>query len=199
MLSQERKGRRLHPIALHPRNFSATQINYEIHDKELLAIVDSFQEWHHLLEGALHQVTVYIDHKNLEYFMTGHVLNLRQACWNMSLSQFNFVITYWPKEQQGLFDALSRQLYFVPKEKEATYEQQRTTLLKAKQLRLCTASMSTPVDSSFLDQVCTTSTMDPLVLDIKRHSNNNCEKFNFVDDLLYFEECLYTPKDPARL
>jgi hypothetical protein len=71
--------------------------------------------------------------------------------------------------------------------------------LKAKQLRLHVATMSTPVDSSFLDQVCAASTIDPLVLDIKHCSNNNYEKFKFVDNLLYFEERLYIPKGPPGL
>jgi hypothetical protein len=78
--------------------------------------------------------------------MTARVLNRRQASWNMSLSRFDFVITYWPRKQQELSDALSRRSYLVPKEGEAAYEQQRTTLLKAEQLRLRAATMSTPVD-----------------------------------------------------
>ena len=45
---------KLHPIAFYSRKFSAAEINYEIHDKELLAIVDSFQEWRHFLKGAAH-------------------------------------------------------------------------------------------------------------------------------------------------
>ena len=45
VLSQPSEDRRLHPIAFHSQKFTAAEINYEIHDKELLAIVDSFQEW----------------------------------------------------------------------------------------------------------------------------------------------------------
>jgi hypothetical protein len=41
------------------------EINYEIHDKELLTIMDTFEEWHHLLEGAQHEIIVYSNHKNL--------------------------------------------------------------------------------------------------------------------------------------
>jgi hypothetical protein len=55
------------------------------------------------------------------------------------------------------------------------------------------------MDSSFLDQVRVASTMDHLVLDIKRRYNNNREKFKFVDDLLYFEECLYILEGPTQL
>jgi hypothetical protein len=79
VLSQEGEGKRLHPVAFYSRKFSAVEINYEIHNKELLVIVDSFQEWRHLLEGTSYHVTVYTDHKNLEYFMIARVLIRRQA------------------------------------------------------------------------------------------------------------------------
>ena len=104
VLSQLGNGEKLHPIAFHSQKFSAVEINYEIHDKELLAIVDSFREWHHLLEGALHQVIVYTDHKNLEYFMSTRILNRCQAHWNISLSRFDFGIVHRPRKKQGLLD-----------------------------------------------------------------------------------------------
>jgi hypothetical protein len=108
ILSQPDKDKCLHPIVFHSRKFSAAEINYEIHDKELLAIVNSFQEWRHFLEGAQHPVTVYTDHKNLEYFMSIKVLNQRQARWSISFLCFNFVITYRPGSKQIRSDALSR-------------------------------------------------------------------------------------------
>jgi hypothetical protein len=52
VLSQPGKDNLLHPIGFHSRKFSPTNINYEIDDKELLAIMDAFEEQHHLLEGA---------------------------------------------------------------------------------------------------------------------------------------------------
>jgi hypothetical protein len=51
--------------------------------------------------------------------MTVHILNRRQAHWNMSLSRFDFVIIYRPGKQQRLSDVLSRRSYLVPKEGEA--------------------------------------------------------------------------------
>ncbi len=41
------------------------EINYKIHDKELLTIVDAFEEWHHFFEGVQHEIIMYLDHKNL--------------------------------------------------------------------------------------------------------------------------------------
>jgi hypothetical protein len=139
VLSQEGEKGRLHLIAFYSRKFSAAEINYKIHDKELLAIVDSFQEWRHLFKGASHQVMMYSDHKNLESFITTRVLNHCQAHWNMSLSRFDFVITYQPRKQQGLSNVLSWRSYLILKEGEVAYKQQRTTPLKAEQLGLCAA------------------------------------------------------------
>ena len=75
VLSQHNEDGRLHPLVFHLQKFSTVRIIYEIHDKELLAIVDLFQEWQHFLEGAQHLVMIYIDHKNLENFMFAKVLN----------------------------------------------------------------------------------------------------------------------------
>jgi hypothetical protein len=56
--------------------------------------MDAFEEWRHLLEGVQHEIIMYSDHKNLQYFMTILMLNRHQALWALSLSQFWFVITY---------------------------------------------------------------------------------------------------------
>jgi len=57
--------------------------NYEIHDKEMLAIIHALEEWRHFLEGATHPVEIWTDHKNLEYFMTAKKLNYHQARWSL--------------------------------------------------------------------------------------------------------------------
>jgi len=62
-------------VAFHSRKFQPAEINYKIHDKELLAVVDSFKHWRRYCEGATDQVLVYSDHQNLEYFTTTKVLN----------------------------------------------------------------------------------------------------------------------------
>jgi hypothetical protein len=44
VLYQQGDDGEFHPIALHSRKFVAAKINYEIDDKELVAIVDSSEE-----------------------------------------------------------------------------------------------------------------------------------------------------------
>lgn len=82
----------LHPIALRSKNFFAAKINYKIYNKELLPIIDVFEEWCHSLGRTQHTFTGYMDHKNLKYFMSAHVLNYCQARWSTSLSCFDLVL-----------------------------------------------------------------------------------------------------------
>ena len=70
-----------HPVAFLSKSLNAIEQNYEIHDKEMLAIIRSLDEWRHFLEGARHPFEVWTDHKNLEYFRTALKLNRRQARW----------------------------------------------------------------------------------------------------------------------
>ena len=102
ILSQQGDDEKLHLVAFHSRKFDTANINYGIHDKELLAIVDSFMQWRHFLEGSSNQVTVFSDHKNLAYFQNARVLNRRQARWAQFLTRFDFKITYRPGKQQPL-------------------------------------------------------------------------------------------------
>ena len=114
VLSQRNEENRLHPVAFHSRKFQPAEINYEIHDKELLAVVDAFKHWRQYCEGATHQVQVYLDHQNLEYFTTTKVLNRRQARWAQELAGIDFRIYYRLGTQNGKPDALSRRSEYCP-------------------------------------------------------------------------------------
>ena len=83
---------KLHPVAFFSRKHSAQEINYEIYDKELLAIIKALEEWRPMLEGAGLPIKVLTNHRNLQYFMTTKQLSRRQARWSEYLSRFNFII-----------------------------------------------------------------------------------------------------------
>ena len=74
ILSIQTDSGEVHPVAFHSRTFSAPELNYDTHDKELLAIFDAFRVWQHYLEGSSTPIDVVTDHKNLEYFSTTKVL-----------------------------------------------------------------------------------------------------------------------------
>jgi hypothetical protein len=70
--------------------------NYDIYDKELLAIVHAFEAWRHYLEGSTHAIDVFSDHSNLTYFTTAQRLTRRQARWSIFLTRFDFRILHKP-------------------------------------------------------------------------------------------------------
>jgi len=97
-----------HPVAFYSKSLSSVERNYEIHNKEMLAIIRALEEWRHFLEGATHPVEIWTDHKNLEYFMTAKKLNHRQARWSLHLARFDFLLHHRPGCTMGKLDALSR-------------------------------------------------------------------------------------------
>ena len=108
LLSQYGEDGRLHPIAFNSKKHSPAEINFDILDKEMGAIVASFREWEHLLKSVEGEVMVFTDHKNLEYFNTTKVLTCRQARWAEDLAGYNFKVVYRPGLKNTKPDVLSR-------------------------------------------------------------------------------------------
>jgi len=101
-------GKRLHPDAFQSSKLTDSERNYEIHDKELLAILEAFREWKHYLLGADDPVMVYTDHQNLQYFLITKLCNPRQIGWAPWLANFNCKIDYRHGSRGGKPNALSR-------------------------------------------------------------------------------------------
>ena len=120
ILSQYDDNGILRPVAYFSRKHTPAECNYEIFDKELLAIVKAFENWRPELEGSAYPIDVVTDHKNLEYFTTTKLLSRRQARWAEFLSRFNFKIRYRPGKQGGKPDALTRRTADLPIEGDLT-------------------------------------------------------------------------------
>src|SRR5258706_2990335 len=109
VLSQQQEDGLFHPIGFMSKSFSNTEWNYQIHNKEMLAIMRALEEWRHFLKGSDQKFEIHTDHKNLSYFREAHKLNRCQARWSLYLSRFDFTLTHKPGRQMGRPDALSRQ------------------------------------------------------------------------------------------
>jgi hypothetical protein len=79
ILSIELESGEIHPVAFHSQKFNSTELNYDVHYKELYAIFEAFRIWRHYLKGSATPIDVVTDHKNLEYFATTKLLNRQQA------------------------------------------------------------------------------------------------------------------------
>src|SRR5258708_12821564 len=99
----------LHPVAYLSHTLSATEQNYQVYDRELLAIVTALKTWKYLLCGTTQPIMIRTDHQNLTYYHGNHRLNGRQARWQLFLSEFNIKMEYQPGKELIQADALSRQ------------------------------------------------------------------------------------------
>ena len=96
VLLQKNENSQLQPVTYFSSKMSLAEVNYDIYDKKLLAIIWVFKEWCSELEGSEEPVQVLCNHKNLEWFMTTKSLSWWQTHWSEFLSQFNFKIIYRP-------------------------------------------------------------------------------------------------------
>ena len=78
-----------HLVAFLSKTFNETKQNYEIYNRELLAIIWVLEEWRHYIQGSGHTTMIYSNHQNLTYFRNAQKLNRRQARWSLYLSEFN--------------------------------------------------------------------------------------------------------------
>uniref|UniRef100_A0A3B3CRR4 Gypsy retrotransposon integrase-like protein 1 n=1 Tax=Oryzias melastigma TaxID=30732 RepID=A0A3B3CRR4_ORYME len=109
VLSQkEASTGKLKPCAFFSRKLSPAEQNYDVGNRELLAIKLALEEWRHWLEGAEQPFIVWTDHKNLAYLRSAKRLNSRQARWCLFFDRFKFSITYRPGSRNVKPDALSR-------------------------------------------------------------------------------------------
>lgn len=108
VLSQEHENSVWRPLGFYSHVLVGAETNWEIHDKEMFAIVEAFKRWRPELMSTQSQVRVYSDHRSLEYFMSTKVLTSKQVRWMEYLSDFNFKIMYTAAKNNQKADILSR-------------------------------------------------------------------------------------------
>ena len=211
ILSQLEPDKLWHPVAFYSKKFLPAELNYDIHDKEMVVIVDCFKEWRHFLIGCPHKIQVFTDHKNLEYFNSTKVLNRRQARWAEILSEFDFVITYRPGEKNGKADALSRR---TDPELEGGSESRRTVIslfkpgqlvmepedeviLETKSVRVAALNVE---DNKWAKEILEAGRGDPEWEELRRKLEigeraNLDDNITLEDDLVCFKRRVWVPND----
>ena len=148
----------LHPIAFWSRKFNSAELNYEIYDKEMLAIVETMGHYRHYFEGLGQQTIIFSDHKNLLWFTETKVYNRRQARWAEKLSRFDFKIVFRPGKQGGKPDALSRRPDYTLG-KDAS--ERTMTFLKPEQVDISLLNPEDPILATYLLNIVDTTTATP--------------------------------------
>ena len=98
----------LHPVAYYSATFTPTERNYDIYERELLAVMKALTHWRPYLGWTKEPFTIMTDHANLQYWKAPQNLNRRTARWHADLQEYDFDILYIPGKTNVLPDALSR-------------------------------------------------------------------------------------------
>jgi hypothetical protein len=157
VLSQYNDDNVLYPMAYFSKKHSPMECNYEIYDKELIAIIQAFEAWCPELQSVINPIRILSDHKNLEYFMMTKLLNRHQACWSQFLCQFNFKIVYHPGTTGGKLDALTHRSRDLPKVGDDCSLKNQTTIIKPEYLLQLSAMATPTLASPVLAQLFTDS------------------------------------------
>jgi hypothetical protein len=104
------------PIGFFSRKLNSAEINYEIHDKELLSIISTVKHFRGELRSCKDKFTILSDHRNLQYFMTTRRLSERQIRWAEELSYYNFTIKFRAGKDSEKPDLLSRRAQVMLKD-----------------------------------------------------------------------------------
>jgi hypothetical protein len=100
------------PIAFYSRKTSSAEHNYDTHDVELLAIIESLKHWRRFLQGLQAPFEVLTDHGNLKGFAQKRDLSQRQRRWSMLLQEYTFIVIHRPGSQNPA-DKPSRRADYV--------------------------------------------------------------------------------------
>ena len=96
-----------HPCAYLSKSFNDMERNYDIWDRELLAVIIALTKWRHYLQGSPHTVTLLSNHQNLAYFRKPQWLNQQQARWSLLLTEYDLKLMHVPGTKMIQSDTLS--------------------------------------------------------------------------------------------
>jgi hypothetical protein len=174
--------------------------NYDIHDKELLAIIRALESFRHYLEGHPQPFEVWTDHNNLAYFRTKQRLSRCQARWSLFLSQYNFTIIHKPVTFNKA-DALSRR----PDHKKGIPPSDESCILLDSKFFSVRATQPTPIptNNNLRQRIKNAQSYDTAVSQAletilrsgPRTLTKGLEDWNLEDGIILHRGHIYIPKD----
>jgi hypothetical protein len=202
VLSQYDDDNVLHPVAYFSKKDSPMEYNYEIYDKELMAIIQAFKEWHAKVQSSINPICVVSDNKNLEYFMMTKLLNCREAHWSQFLSQFNFKIVHHPSTASGKVDALTHRSRDLRKVGDDHSLENQITVIKPENILQLSATATLILAASTLIQLFTDGYKEDLfwnkILKLLRDGAKQCRAMSITEcdennNLLHYRQRIWVP------
>ncbi|ESK84309.1 reverse transcriptase-rnase h-integrase, partial [Moniliophthora roreri MCA 2997] len=195
VLKQQGSDGELHPCGYISHAFTATEQNYEIYDRELLAITNALKAWEHYFLGRAHPVTVLSDHKNLTYFRTAQKLNRRQARLSLYLTQFNLRLVHVPGTKMVQSNALSRRPDLVDEEEN---DNDNIVMLPDKLfVNVIDIELKTMLEEALPSDEFLQMTIESLIKKGTPPIKSSLQDWRTEGRLLFYKERIYVPNDQA--
>ena len=209
LLQNDTNGDRL-PCAYFSKTFAPTQRNYDIYDRELLAVILALEEWRQYLQGTQHPITILTDHKNLSYVKDPRKLSRRQARWALFLQDFDLIWEVTPGTKMAPADALSRKdlIDTSTDNNDASICPNPTISIQKdmEPLRECpplAEVLIQTLDLQIAERIKKSSTSDPLVIralqDLEKGNplfpRSSLSDWTFENNTLYYQGRMYVPPD----
>jgi transposase InsO family protein len=212
VFSQQHPNGEWYPVAYFSKTMAPAECNYEIHDKEMLAVVRSLDQWRPELQGTHKRIQIYTDHKALEYFMTTKQLTGRQARWAEALAGYHFTIMYRAGKQNGKADALTRREQEVGLQDSLKTEYRTRAFLSQDQIdprvledlgiNLEADNLIAPIETELFqesmgitDRILQTNRTLPSLRALRTQAGRNTDpSLTLEDDLLLYDGRLMVPQ-----
>ncbi|KAF8829214.1 hypothetical protein HHX47_DHR3000714 [Lentinula edodes] len=178
------------PVAFRSRSLNEVERNYEIYDKEMMAIMDSLSDWRQYLLGAKEPVEVFTDHQNLQYFRKPQKLNRRQARWVVEIAEYHIELFHKPGKSMGKADALSRMSGLEKGENDNT----DVTLLKPEFFISQVTDQTSAPEDDLHNLIRRKKNQRDKLVQVALESKDK-EWLETEDGLAVWQGCIYVPKD----
>ena len=191
VLSQEQDGK-WRPVAFMSHGLNETERNYEIYDKEMLAIMLALEEWRPMLLGARHEFEILTDHQNLEYFKKPQKINRRQARWITELAPYYFTLKHRAGALNKKADLLSRRAdHDMGKDDNRDVVLLKPEYFRAEYIRAQGIELEGP-EKEIWDKILETKRIDKSVKNALEQKLPGWEK---KDGIIYYNGLIYVPWD----
>jgi predicted aspartyl protease len=197
VLSQQDHDGHWKPIGCISKSFAKAEMNYDTHDRELLAIVRALETFRHWLVGTKTPFIILTDHNNLRYFTTKQFLTDRQTRWAKYLADFDFILRYRPGRQCDVPDKLSRRA----DHEKAIPEKEPEVLLPLGKFedqqinRMDQTPLLDFADSDLGKEIFIAQSQDPLILDFNTRNESNPLPMHWkrTEDFWTYRNKIYIP------
>lgn len=161
-LSQRDEHGDLKPVAYMSKKMNSAQLNYAVHEWELLAVIEALKAWRCYLYGSSTPIDIYTDHHSLTYLSTQPNLSPRQSRWVEQLQDYSFRVHHLSGDKNVVADALSRRSDYESAHLEESEARRQRGAIDRPRLQLEVAGL---VSSDTKSSVASSSIIAPSLLD----------------------------------